>query len=503
MFNYTQHSLSAQAFSLQKSLFSPAEEAQLYHQTTSKGRFALCIIPETIDEYQQYLADYKAQLSFLPGGGNKPRSRDSWRQRIYPLFKLKEIEKLINPTRDTYISQAEFWIDSRTASGFARVSVQFLDFDYYNSSLAGLPPEAAAEQILEYCLKNKIVLPSIIVSSGRGLYLKWFLDSPVPTAGRRRWELLQRWLFDRFAAADFGVDPAALDVSRVLRVVDTTNTKSGEMCRVIWPASKDIISYSFDALFDLYAPVERSVLEAQRRAKRDAKQAAIAAGVSAPVVANSIPSTGNLVRRGVASLNLARFADIQTLIILRARDGKSLVGLRQHLVFYGLNFLFAADLRGLRRWDHEYYGMVELIRRHCPQSRNWTPNSMDNLKERIRMMRQGQTIEWAGRQVSPMYQPSNDYLINLLQITDDEQRHLQTIISDHIVDERRRERQRADYAPEKAAKAVKKMDRDADILRLYRSGVSQIDIAKKHNITPQTVRAIIRGLLSADDLTRK
>ncbi len=56
----------------------------------------------------------------------------------------------------------------------------------------------------------------------------------------------------------------------------------------------------------------------------------------------------------------------------------------------------------------------------------------------------GEKVEFGGRQYPALYTPRNDTLINLFQVTDDEQRELRTIVSRDIAAERHalRERER-------------------------------------------------------------
>lgn len=52
----------------------------------------------------------------------------------------------------------------------------------------------------------------------------------------------------------------------------------------------------------------------------------------------------------------------------------------------------------------------------------------------------GERVTFSGKEFAPLYTPRNNTLINLFQITTDEQRQLRTIIETDIAVERRRER---------------------------------------------------------------
>ena len=83
---------------------------------------------------------------------------------------------------------------------------------------------------------------SLVVHSGRGVYLKWLLKSPLPQAALPRWNAVQPEIVSR-GLADLGADPKARDASRVLRLVATCNTKQSDpelrRVRVVWVEEAD------------------------------------------------------------------------------------------------------------------------------------------------------------------------------------------------------------------------------------------------------------------------
>ena len=102
---------------------------------------------------------------------------------------------------------------------------------------------------------------SLVVHSGRGLYLKWLLKSPLPQAALPRWNAVQRELVSRLA--DFGADPKARDASRVLRLVSTCNTKQPDpelrKVRVLWVEEADgaPLLHDFERLAEAVLPFTR------------------------------------------------------------------------------------------------------------------------------------------------------------------------------------------------------------------------------------------------------
>ena len=103
----------------------------------------------------------------------------------------------------------------------------FLENDYFNQS---------------------IPTPSLIVDSGRGLYLIWLIES-VPSKAFTLWKAMQDYLYNQLK--DFGADRGALDAARVLRVIGSYNTKSDSNVSVI---EYNDVRYSLKYLKDEYLP---------------------------------------------------------------------------------------------------------------------------------------------------------------------------------------------------------------------------------------------------------
>lgn len=100
-----------------------------------------------------------------------------------------------------------------------------------------------------------IPTPTLVISSGHGI---WFLflykDAPIcrkngvlNTTMIKKWKLIQKALSDRIAEdSPFKVDERALDVARVMRSTGTTNIKPG-----LDPVPVEIIEYNPDALYTM------------------------------------------------------------------------------------------------------------------------------------------------------------------------------------------------------------------------------------------------------------
>jgi hypothetical protein len=109
----------------------------------------------------------------------------------------------------------------------------FVDLDICKAAKwRGLTPDEIVREIIWHCADADIPPPSIILSSGRGLYAKWFWTTPIPRAEAGRALAVNRSLCR--SLADFHADPNAVDVSRILRVVGTVNSKNDRPVDIVW-----------------------------------------------------------------------------------------------------------------------------------------------------------------------------------------------------------------------------------------------------------------------------
>ena len=395
----------------QITLFGAQDEAETYHAAGNRGYFSL--------------------LTQWPTGK---------RQSSFPLGQMATVLDMVDPSRDTWLTQAEFMRPNRRVVNLLRIGLLFVDIDTYNMPWAkGRTPEQLAESINWFCQQEGIPQPSFMVYSGRGIQAKWLLNSTLPRAALPRWNACQKHLVNKLAS--LGADPAAKDASRVLRLVNTVNTKSGNVCRVVsvFENHGEPIRYDFEFLAEMLLPVARWDIEKQREAK--ANQLAVIQG----------GRKGNL--KGFSGRQLAwdRLEDLRKLTDIR---GGVAEGERMLFLFWRINFLL---LSGATNTSLMYHEAAALATEISPQ---WSYRSQElmTLYSKAKQYEAGEKVMLGGKQYSPLYTPRNDTLINLFQITDAEQQQLRTIISKEEATGRRRLRQNK-YAEEKRrAAGIKKIE---------------------------------------------
>ena len=346
------------------------------------------------------------------------------RQRSYPVTSMGFVIDACDKSLDTWISQAEFWAPTRRLLHFMRVGLLFVDLDTYKlPEFAGLSAEAQLEKLLRLCEAQGLPPPSLVIFSGRGLQAKWLLDSGLPARALPRWSLVQHEIGRRLAG--LGADPNALDASRVLRLDQTVNSRSGEIVRVVHQSGA---RYDFNQLADALLPLTRAKLQElrQERAADPEYQERPATRTKGHLTAIDTGALGQLRPFIGAQLAWDRLADLRTLARLRGWTQGAPDGSRDLAVFIGASFLAQAVPNVPRFYDE----LRVLGREFAP---HWTFRevnaSASAVVARMRRMAKGETVDYAGMQVDPRYKWRNDTLIQRFGITPDEERRLATIVS--------------------------------------------------------------------------
>lgn len=369
-------------------------EARNYHDETRYGTFAI-----------------------LRNVSNSP----SKQQRTYPLRELANVIEGLDKTQDTWISQGEFKGFNRRVVNLLRTGVVFADLDTYRTPFREYSPETLAWIVVQRCHDEGLPIPSIILFSGRGLQVKWFLSSPVPGRALPRWNAVQKALGT--ALSDLGADPSARDASRVLRLAGTVNTKSGEFTRVIHVTGQpdSPLLHNFEELAEAVLPVAREQLRKKAKPSLQLLQGG---------------HTGNLKTLNGGQLAWDRLHDLRKLVQLRG--GSAPEGQRMTFLFWMLNF---ASLSGQIHSSQFWYESRTLAAEIAPE---WPVRleELSTLYHKAKSYNDGQMVDFGGRKYPQLYTPKNQHLIDLFGITDDEQQQLRTVITPTLARERRRDRDR-------------------------------------------------------------
>lgn len=354
---------------------------------------------------------------------------------------------------DLYIAQNEFFRPNRQVVNCSRLTSCYVDLDTYKlDALYGKPAEALTDRLLRQCDDEQLPPPSIVVYSGRGLQAKWLLERPIPPSALPRWQALQAELGRRLLP--MGADLRALDASRVLRLVGSVNSRSGDVVRVVHLqrlptfgstiGPEGVAVYPFDSFFDDVLPLTRQELAQHRaeiieRTEVDKRLRPKPAESDRPIKRLQLvePGRHSSARRIIPSeLAWARLTDLRKLAELRHGAGGLPSGQRNLFVFLGACFLSSALVTPRFRAE-----VRELANEFAP---SWSPQELmsciSSIQQRLEASSRGETVEFQGQPVDPRYRFKNSTLVDWLGITSSEMPHMKAILSTDEARERDRAR---------------------------------------------------------------
>jgi hypothetical protein len=379
------------------------------------------------------------------------------RQECHELTRLPQVIKLLNPNVDTWISQATFTKKNRRAVNVRDVGLFFADLDTYKAPhLNGFSPEQQAERLCQFCRDEGLPEPSIVLFSGRGLQAKWLLVSPQSRLKLSAWNEAQKALV--LLLEPFAADANARDVSRVLRLDRTVNTKSGQFCRVVHITGGNencLARYEFSELSAQLIKRADAFRELQKRTGTQytggKRTEPLGKLIKAEFSGLALPRDAESVRQW-RDLAWKRLNDIRTLWAMR---GGVPVGYREVTLFWELNFLLLAEPVKIQSLYHE---AAELAREISPDE-FYRQSDLSTLYRKAQEYASGHRVEFQGRKYPPFYTPQNSTLLEIFRVTTDEEKHLTTIISRQEKYRRNNERREAKRRAEGAKQYQKRTDK--------------------------------------------
>ena len=375
---------------------------------------------------------------------------------------------------NTYLSQSGFATPGgrRTIAQVQALTSWWVDLDHYK-----LPDLAAldAERLLELALAKHpwLPLPTLLVDSGRGAYLVWAFDKPVPKDRLADWQAVEDVLVT--ILADIGADKAARDAARILRVVGSLHLVAGE--RVTARRVGDAVSFErMRQLVIEQAPVLAPVKTTT--------------GYQQPVLRRIDGDGVPKIRRGTSlrpyQLALDRMSDFRRLAELR---GGKLTDYRHRLLYCYAQACcwFSGSLAQLqdelREFSETYFAGGD----------RYGPRQVQTVIDRFVDDGYGKIVRLATTRDAGRYRFSNRYIISLLKITADEQRELGTIISNTEKLRRLTEKRRATGMMSREQYRDRAADRRQEARRLRSDGMTVADIAEQLGVAHRTIYAFLRA----------
>lgn len=373
---------------------------------------------------------------------------DGYRQWHY---KAKDLDKAVGDN-NYYISQNTFYKPQRRIENLKELKHLYIDIDCYNTRYS----KEDVIYILEKDYFNrKIPMSNLIIDSGRGLYLVWNIKA-VPKMALPLWKAIENYLYMQLK--EFGADPRATDPTRILRVAGTVNTKSNTVVNIL---ERYDYEYTLKEIQKEYLPeIEPKKVKSKGRPKR-------------------VVSLFNKY-----SLHHARLEDLVKICEIRNYD---VVGFRETILFLYRYWTccFVSDTREALRMTLE---LNQMFRQALPS------REVEKATE---------SAEKAYLSKDKEYNYKNTTLIELLDISQEEQEQLKTIIG--IKEKNKRNRDNRNKYKRETGKAKRrnsegltkreheKQEKIKKVKELKEKGLNNSQIAKKLGITRVYVSNIINN----------
>ena len=354
-------------------------------------------------------------------------------------YKYKDLIELKFDEDNVYITLNTFYKTYRRIECIKELNALFIDLDIYKT---GFTKEQILMNLNENYFKQSMPIPNFIIDSGRGLYLIWLIKK-VPSMALPLWKAVEEYFYKTLK--EFGADRQALDATRILRVPGSFNSKTHTEVKII---------DNYDYLYELREIQSEYMPELSEKAP----------------VRRGRPKKVKYIFRE-RSLYYARIMDIIKLCELREYDLK---GHRELILFLYRYYLcyFTEDV------EKALYDTLEL-------------NSMfkQPLAEK-EVTRATKSAETVFKNKNKDYKYKNATLIELLDITKEEQEQLKTIIDTRVKLDRkntiRREKRR--NADGFTKREQQKKDTYKSIQFLKSQGLTQKEITQQLKISLRTVK---------------
>lgn len=365
-------------------------------------------------------------------------SKDNWKENY---FLENTMNQAVNDYtgNDIFTSQNSFSCKYRSARTISRLENLFSDLDFYTK---GFTAEQALDAIKYYYENGDIPQPHIIVFSGRGIQLTWNIKAETKDK-LPMWQQTMDWLNEELQ--HLGADAKATDAARVLRLAGTYNSKNGKIvCAIIYNHQQ----FNLQEIYQKYVPPPKQ----KEQKKNITKQ----------------PSKGTVKRLfNKHSLFWARMQDLWKLVSVR--KGRC-SGHRESILFlYRYHSCIYTKDAGKALED-----TIELNKRFTePLPLREVANATKSAEKAFK--------------TDKVYKFKNATLIDMLEITEEEQREMQTIIG-------KKEKQKRQTIKRNKGVNTAKIRK---VMDAYEKGITGIRaIARETGVNKDTVSRYLKIILS-------
>ena len=400
---------------------------------------------------------------------------DEWNQEMFHISKVKEMPS-DDPHfvgADKYFSLNSFYRPSRKGEDVRHIRALYVDIDCYK---VGLKPHEVAKKLQDEYFEKKIPTPNVITFTGRGINCIWWIKH-APKGAMKSWSRMNNYLFEQLKP--LGADSScAVDVARVFRLPGSINSKSNEKVQA-FIRKRD--KYHLGTLLEQWAPWTK-----EKREKLTVKKK------------RTVKSKFTL-----KTLARARIKDLETLQFLRNQDGV-VDGYREiacFLYFYNKLCLMVNEEAAFNDVLEYNKGFIKpLNENELKGIKQYTEKKAEEWKIAYNlkafMSRKNGEINQHGLIFS------NKKLIDLLEITKEEQQFMTTIIGEE--EKKRRERIRQANIRRKNGQAERHEylqaqkqiteDKLSQVKELLDKGYKQKQIAEELGLSKGRVSQLVKQI---------
>lgn len=381
---------------------------------------------------------------------------------------LRLVVEKLSGLENVFISSNTYYIPKRAVNNIRQYRSLYIDLDlkkYYKAETVYMVYQMAYE--------DKIPMPTMIVDSGRGVHLYWRIKN-APYVAMRTWQELEDYLYHKLKF--LGADILATDGSRLLRLPGTINSKNNAECKII--TINNELEYS---MYDLrekylnYNPKKYQQLEFEQvkeYKKRNFK-----------CINNKFFNS--------YSLHLGRAQDLKTLCRLRNNNVKGCRNFILHCFAYWEG-IYTRDPIELEKKVIEFNNSFinPLKETEVQAILRCVPKSIKRFIDYEQGIRSGEVKRVTkGMRDKQGYWYRNQTLIDKLEITSNEQKHLKIIIG---TEEKYRRNNSKRYNNRRNGEGLtfreqQKQDKIKAVKKLREKGLSYTEISKESGISRRTV----------------
>jgi DNA-binding CsgD family transcriptional regulator len=379
---------------------------------------------------------------------------------------LKTIVEETGGQEDVYIASSTFYKPKRSTSNIRQFRALYIDIDVERYGKYG--KSETVYMVHELVNENKIPTPSMIVDSGRGWHLYWRIKN-APYGAIYTWQEIEDYLYNQLK--DLGADIQATEGARVLRLPDTINSRINKECKVL--IINDDIEYSMYDLREEYLNYKHKKsyqLEIHQTKEINKKK------------------SGTISRLfNSYTLHLARANDIETLCSLRKYDVKGYRNFILHCYAYWKG-IYTRDIEELEKEVIEFNNAFRNPLKESEVSAilRCIPKAISKFIEYEQVTK--------GMKDKGGYWYKNQTLIERLDITLDEQKHMKSIIGQEEKYRRNNNKRNDNRRNEEGLtkKQLELKELTNKVKNLKEQGLNNSEIARSLNINRTKVIRLLK-----------